>query len=76
MASKTTFAEVMDDVLTVKRESFKNDKHKSQWSMTLENYAKNLHRKAIADIARDDILNVLKRSGQKYRKQPAERGSA
>ncbi|MGW6778962.1 tyrosine-type recombinase/integrase [Brucella pseudogrignonensis] len=60
MARKTTFAEMMDDVLTVKRESFKNEKHKSQWSMTLEKYAKDLHSKAVADITRDDVLNVLK----------------
>ncbi len=58
--SSKTFAEVMDDVLDVKQASFRNDKHKAQWSMTLREYAKPLHKKPIADLTRGDVLEVLK----------------
>lgn len=58
--TRKTFVEVMDDVLDVKRASFRNDKHKEQWSMTLREYAKPLHAKPIADLTRDDVLEVLK----------------
>lgn len=51
---------LIKDVLDVKRESFRNEKHKAQWFMTLNNDAKPLHKKPIADITRDDILEALK----------------
>jgi integrase len=57
---RKTFAEVMDDVLDVKLASSKNKKHQDQWSMTLRTYAAPLHNKAISDITRDDVLEVLK----------------
>lgn len=57
---RKTFAEVMNDVLDVKLASSKNKKHQDQWNMTLRTYAKPLHNKAIADITRDDVLEVLK----------------
>lgn len=37
-----TFAEVMEDVIVVKQASFRNEKHKAQWRMTLDTYAKPL----------------------------------
>ncbi|PRA55515.1 integrase [Ochrobactrum sp. MYb68] len=58
--SKKTFLDVMDDVLDVKQASFRNEKHKAQWSMTLNKYAEPLHKMSIADITRDDVLAVLK----------------
>ncbi|NKE75025.1 site-specific integrase [Ochrobactrum sp. MC-1LL] len=58
--SKKTFLDIMDDVLDVKQASFRNEKHKAQWSMTLTKYAEPLHKKPIADITRDDVLEVLK----------------
>ncbi|KAB2761738.1 DUF4102 domain-containing protein [Brucella anthropi] len=57
---RKTFAEVMDDVLDVKLASSKNKKHQDQWAMTLRTYAAPLHNKAIAEITRDDVLEVLK----------------
>lgn len=57
---RKTFADIMDDVLDVKKASFRNDKHKAQWSMTLTKYAAPLHKKLISDITRDDIVEVLK----------------
>jgi len=56
---RKTFAEVMDDVIAVKEASFKNDKHKAQWRMTLDRYAKPLHGKTISEITRDDVVETL-----------------
>lgn len=58
--SRKTFLSVMDDVLDVKQASFKNDKHKAQWVMTLKKYAEPLHKLPIADITRDHVVEVLK----------------
>lgn len=58
--SKKTFADVMADVISVKTVGFKNEKHKDQWRMTLDLYAKPLHKKLIADITRDDVVETLK----------------
>lgn len=60
MHSRKTFADVMEDVIAVKAASFRNDKHKAQWRMTLDKYAEPLHRKLIADITRDDVVETLK----------------
>ncbi|MHA6731090.1 tyrosine-type recombinase/integrase [Devosia sp. A369] len=58
--SKRTFSDVMDDVLAVKMASFRNEKHRDQWAMTLRTYAKPLHNKPVADITRDDVVETLK----------------
>lgn len=60
LSSRKTFADVMDDVIAVKEKSFRNEKHRAQWRMTLDKYALALHRKPIADITRDDIVETLK----------------
>lgn len=60
LASRKTFADVMDDVIAVKEASFRNEKHKAQWRMTLDTYAAPLHKKPIADITRDDVVETLK----------------
>lgn len=57
---RKTFADIMDDVLAVKEASFRNDKHRDQWFMTLRTYAKHLHKMPIANIARDDVVETLK----------------
>lgn len=58
--SRKTFADVMEDVIAVKEASFRNEKHKQQWRMTLDKYAAPLHAKPIADITRDDVVETLK----------------
>lgn len=60
LSAKKTFADVMDDVLEVKSSGFRNKKHKAQWAMTLREYAKHLHKRPIADITRDDVVETLK----------------
>lgn len=57
---RKTFLDVMSDVIEVKEASFRNEKHKAQWRMTLDKYAKPLHAKPIADITRDDVVETLK----------------
>jgi integrase len=57
---RKTFADIMDDVLDVKSDSFRNTKHRAQWAMTLQKYAAPLHKKPIAEINRDDIVETLK----------------
>jgi len=60
LSSRKTFADVMEDVITVKESSFRNEKHKAQWRMTLDVYAAPLHKKPIAYITRDDVVETLK----------------
>ncbi|MEW4400750.1 integrase arm-type DNA-binding domain-containing protein [Agrobacterium tumefaciens] len=60
LSTRKTFADVMEDVIAVKEASFKNEKHKAQWRMTLDEYAKPLHKKAVGDITRDDVVEALK----------------
>lgn len=57
---RKSFADVMDDVIAVKEASFRNEKHKAQWRMTLDKYAAPLHAKPIAEITRDDVVETLK----------------
>lgn len=60
LVSRKTFADAMEDVIAVKEAGFRNEKHKAQWRMTLDEYAKPLHKKPIADITRDDVVETLK----------------
>ncbi|GAJ95863.1 tyrosine-type recombinase/integrase [Rhizobium rhizogenes] len=57
---RPTFEKIMEEVITVKTASAKNEKHKAQWAMTLRTYAKPLHMKFIADITIDDVFEALK----------------
>ena len=50
LASKKTFLDVMNDVIKVKEAGFRNEKHKAQWRMTLDEYAAPLHKKPIARL--------------------------
>ncbi|MER8783373.1 integrase arm-type DNA-binding domain-containing protein [Mesorhizobium sp. M1006] len=60
LSARKTFVDVMDDVIALKEKSFRNEKHKAQWSMTLREYAKPLHKRPIAEISRDDVVETLK----------------
>ncbi|WP_449396273.1 tyrosine-type recombinase/integrase [Devosia riboflavina] len=59
-APQRTFADLMEDVIALKLASFRNDKHRAQWRMTLDTYAKPLHIKPIGEITRDDVVEALK----------------
>lgn len=54
-----TFADIMADVIKVKAKSSKNEKHKAQWAMTLNEYAKPLHDIPVAKVTIDDVVRTL-----------------
>ncbi|ASY58448.1 integrase arm-type DNA-binding domain-containing protein [Sinorhizobium sp. CCBAU 05631] len=55
-----TFGECADDFLAAKENTFRNDKHKAQWRMTLEVYAKPLRKIPVSDVSTDDVVRVLR----------------
>ncbi|AMM84142.1 integrase arm-type DNA-binding domain-containing protein [Martelella sp. AD-3] len=56
----TTFGECADDYIAAMEDSWRNEKHRAQWRMTLDVYAEPLHKIAVPDVATDDIVRVLK----------------
>ncbi|MEY9581525.1 tyrosine-type recombinase/integrase [Sinorhizobium fredii] len=55
-----TFGECADELLTAKEKIFRNEKHKAQWRMTLEVYAKSLRKIPVKDVSTDDVVRVLR----------------
>jgi integrase len=55
-----TFGECADEFLKAKDSEWRNDKHRAQWKMTLEVYAKPLRSKPVDQIDTEAVLNVLK----------------
>jgi integrase len=60
LAVRPTFASIMEDVIQKKMTESKSKGHKAAWRMTLDKYAAPLHKKAVADITRDDVVETLK----------------
>lgn len=60
LAKSRTFGEVANELLASKGSQFKNEKHKAQWKMTLEVYAKSLRKLPVADVSTDDVARVLR----------------
>jgi integrase len=60
--AEPTFAECVDKFLDDDRKaSWKNDKHKAQWSMTLgDAYCRHLRPMKVSAISTEDVLKVLK----------------
>jgi integrase len=54
-----TFGDFADEYLKTHESKFRNEKHKSQWKMTLETYCKPIRAKTVNEIGTDDILKVL-----------------
>ena len=59
-AKRTTFGECADDLIASMESGWRNDKHRDQWKMTLQKYAKPLRSIAVADISTDQIVKCLK----------------
>jgi integrase len=59
-AEAITFGQCADRYLADREKGFRNEKHRAQWRMTLDVYAKPLREKPVASIATDDVLAVLK----------------
>ena len=56
---KPTFGKIADDLIESKGADWKNEKHRAQWKMTLEVYAKALRPKPVDEITTADLLAVL-----------------
>ncbi|MBO1904034.1 tyrosine-type recombinase/integrase [Microvirga sp. 3-52] len=55
-----TFGEMADEVIAAHSPSWRNDKHRAQWQMTLTRYAAPLRELLINEVDTDAVLNVLK----------------
>jgi integrase len=55
-----TFKAVYEEVVQSLEAGWRNDKHKAQWRMTLDVYAKPLHARAVGSITTEDVLQILK----------------
>jgi integrase len=55
-----TFGEFADEYITTHSGAWKNEKHRAQWTMTLQHYAAPLRAKRVDDIQVSDVLQVLK----------------
>lgn len=54
-----TFKDCMDGLLDTRKGDWRNAKHKAQWEMTLNDYAKPLHDMPVADIVIGDVKDCL-----------------
>ena len=54
-----SFGSFADDYLATHAPKFRNDKHKSQWAMTLETHCAAIRSRPISEISTDDVLRVL-----------------
>lgn len=57
--SERTFLECYQQFLSTKEAGWKNEKHRAQWHMTLNVYAKPLHKLLVSDITTPDVVKVL-----------------
>ena len=60
VARDRTFFECLEAYLETKEVVWTNEKHKTQWHMTLKVYAKPLHKLSVQDIKTPHILKILK----------------
>jgi integrase len=54
-----TFGEAADALIESMSSSWRNDKHRAQWKMTLTVYCEAIRSKPVAEIGTDDVLKVL-----------------
>ncbi|WP_115733826.1 tyrosine-type recombinase/integrase [Aminobacter aminovorans] len=57
--AESTFGDAADKFLASMEKSWKNEKHRAQWKMTLEQYCAPMRAKRVSAIGTDDILAVL-----------------
>ncbi|MET0527930.1 MAG: Arm DNA-binding domain-containing protein, partial [Microvirga sp.] len=55
-----TFGEAADALIESMSSSWRNEKHRAQWKMTLTVYCEPLRSKPVAEIGTEDVLKVLK----------------
>lgn len=59
VSSTVTFGQIMETVIEFKTAGLKGEASKSQWSMTLREYAKPLHKLPLSEITTDDVIACL-----------------
>ncbi|MCK1650091.1 tyrosine-type recombinase/integrase [Bradyrhizobium sp. 149] len=57
--SQMTFGEAADALIESMSPSWRNEKHRAQWTMTLTAYCQQIRSKPVAEITTDDVLAVL-----------------
>ena len=55
-----TFGEAADALIESMSSSWRNEKHRAQWKMTLTVYCETLRSKPVTEIGTEDVLKVLK----------------
>jgi integrase len=55
-----TFGEAADALIDSMSASWRNEKHRAQWKMTLTVYCEPLRAKPVSEVSTDDVLKVLK----------------
>ena len=55
-----TFGKTSDDLIATMEGSWRNDKHKAQWRMTMQEYCKPIRNLAVDKIDTNHVLSVLK----------------
>ena len=63
-AARVTFGECCKSLLASKESGWRNEKHKSQWRMTLDVYAAQLRPLPVADISTQDVLQNAAATGR------------
>ena len=59
-AGVPTFGALADALLPELKAEWRNDKHKAQWTSTLQTYAASLRGRLVNEIGVDDVLSVLR----------------
>jgi hypothetical protein len=57
---KITFGQCADELIAMKKSSWKNEKHSAQWEMTLTKYCSGLRSKPVNEIGKADVVEVLR----------------
>lgn len=58
--AEPTFGECADKLVASMSPSWRNAKHRAQWTMTLTEYCKPIREKKVSLVGTDDVLSVLK----------------
>jgi integrase len=57
--AEPSFGECADKFLASVEGQWRNEKHRAQWRMTLNEYARSIREKRVSEISTDDVLTVL-----------------
>jgi integrase len=58
-ASRKTFGECAEDLISHVEDGWRNAKHRQQWRNTLQAHCKPIWDKAVGEVATDDVLGIL-----------------